>query len=63
MRPGPAYIPIDPDWLRDAYETDGRSIRAIASELGTSRNTVWRSLQRFGIEPRTRRKERHEALP
>lgn len=41
------------DWLRDAYLVQRLPVTSIAAELGCSRNGVFRSLRRMGIEPRS----------
>lgn len=44
--------PIDPDWLRDQYVDQCRSVTDIASELGVSQATVSLALRRHGIPAR-----------
>jgi DNA-binding CsgD family transcriptional regulator len=45
---------MDPVWLRTAYELNLRTARDIADEIGCSRATVYRALERNGIRVRTR---------
>jgi hypothetical protein len=52
----PLGTPIElttPDWLRQRYEVELRSVNEMAAELGCAVPTITRALQRFGIPIRS----------
>ncbi len=42
----------DAAWMRNAYETEGKGVRAIAAELGCYVASVGQALRRHNITPR-----------
>src|ERR1035441_8434630 len=59
--PGPR-VHIDAEWLRDAYDTRGMSLSAIAAETGASASTVCRRMRAYGLPTRApgSRSTRHD---
>jgi DNA-directed RNA polymerase specialized sigma24 family protein len=42
----------DPDWLREEYWANGRSLRDLADECGVAKSSIRRRMDKFGIERR-----------